>query len=223
MVSIYSYCLIYVSLIGYLASVTHACTNGEINDNTVTEKDISDVIQAHNDYRATVALRQLDDQPPAQNMQEMTWDNKLAERAQYWADQCNFKHDENREKKTGQNLYIIYYGGSHAERQHNFTAAIKSWYDENQYYKYKKLQKGDSRDPRTQTGHYTQVVWANTNKVGCGFASYYHTGKKQDQILYVCNYAPAGNYEGEYPYIKGEPNCEGNGMSNSDIDGLCKK
>ncbi|NEU33425.1 CAP domain-containing protein, partial [bacterium LRH843] len=126
----------------------------------VTEKDISDVIQAHNDYRATVALRQLDDQPPAQNMQEMTWDNKLAERAQYWADQCKFEHDKNREKQTGQNLYIIYYGGLHAERQHNFTAAIKSWYDENQYYKYKKLQKGDSRDPRTQTGHYTQVVRA---------------------------------------------------------------
>ncbi|XP_039277653.1 venom allergen 5 [Nilaparvata lugens] len=222
MVSVYSYCLLSVSLIGYLAIVSHACTNGEINDNTVTEKDISDVIQAHNDYRATVALGHLEDQPPAQDMQKMTWDSELADRAQYWANQCMFKHDGDRGKNTGQNLYIIYYGGPHAERQHNFTQAVESWYGEHKYYTYKKLESGDSNDPTTQTGHYTQVVWADTNKVGCGFASYYQTEKEQDQILYVCNYAPAGNYIGQYPYIDGKTDCKGNGMSNSDIDGLCK-
>ncbi|RZF48376.1 hypothetical protein LSTR_LSTR007543 [Laodelphax striatellus] len=161
--------------------VCHACDNGEIYDNTVTEEDITDVIEAHNLYRATVALG------------------------------------------IGENLQMKWYGGPHTERTHNFTEAITSWYEEHVFYKYKTLEKGDSRDRKTQTGHYTQVVWANTNKVGCGFASFYQTEKQRDELLYVCNYAPTGNYEGEYPYIEGEPDCEANGLSKSDIDGLCKK
>ncbi|XP_039277648.1 venom allergen 5.02-like isoform X3 [Nilaparvata lugens] len=192
----------------------------EDNDSQQGEKNNQRIIvNTHNRLRATVALGQLESQPPAQNMQLMNWDSKLASRAQFWADQHMFKHDDDRGENIGQNMYIVHYGGPHTKRHHNFTKVIISWYGEHVFYRYKKLQKGDSNDRRTQTGHFTQVVWANTNKVGCGFASFLEN--KQDQILYVCNYAPSGNYKEEYPYIKGEPDCKAHGMMNSNIKGLC--
>ena len=41
------------------------------------------------------------------------------------------------------------------------------------------------------TGHYTQMVWAKTNKVGCGSIAW-KEGAFIKQYL-VCNYGPAGN------------------------------
>ena len=42
---------------------------------------------------------------------------------------------------------------------------------------------------------YTQVLWSNTYKVGCGYAPAAGT---------VCNYAPGGNYQGQSPFAIGE-------------------
>jgi len=42
----------------------------------------------------------------------------------------------------------------------------------------------------TTTGHYTQLVWGATNKIGCGMVSYYDTAYQPQwvyKILYVCN------------------------------------
>nr|APA33914.1 seminal fluid protein [Nilaparvata lugens] len=203
--------------------VSHACQNGRIYDNKVTGNDIQTIVNTHNNLRAMVARGQLRNQPPAQNMQQMTWDSQLAQRAQYWANQCVYAHDKNRGNDVGQNIAQEYFSG-HSNRQHNFTKVIYDlWFSEHVRYRYKKLGPGDSSDPATATGHYTQIVWANTNRVGCGFASYYQTQKRQDQIFYVCNYAPSGNFIGQYPYISGDPNCRANGLSNSNINGLCRR
>ncbi|MCY0992984.1 CAP domain-containing protein [Nannocystis sp. ILAH1] len=43
-------------------------------------------------------------------------------------------------------------------------------------------------------GHYTQVVWAASERLGCGMAS---CGDKE---VWVCNYDPPGNIWGERPY-----------------------
>lgn len=44
-----------------------------------------------------------------------------------------------------------------------------------------------------KTGHYTQIVWADTTKIGCGKIRY--TDSKGWIALYlVCNYGPTGNY-----------------------------
>ena len=46
-------------------------------------------------------------------------------------------------------------------------------------------------------GHYTQVVWAETEELGCGMVYYKEdSAEYQYQTIVVCNYAVAGNLEG---------------------------
>lgn len=43
-------------------------------------------------------------------------------------------------------------------------------------------------------GHYTQVLWSRTYKVGCGYSAVAGT---------VCNYSPGGNFVGVPPFVVG--------------------
>jgi hypothetical protein len=52
-------------------------------------------------------------------------------------------------------------------------------------------------------GHYTQIVWKTTTRLGCGVAlcdqnSPFMGFPKWE--FWVCNYAPPGNYNGQRPY-----------------------
>ena len=46
------------------------------------------------------------------------------------------------------------------------------------------------------TGHYTQVVWADTEELGCGMV--YYQGDSFYETLIVCNYAKGGNFLGKH-------------------------
>jgi hypothetical protein len=71
---------------------------------------------------------------------------------------------------------------------------IRSWVGEGDSYKYHALVGTD-----VAWNHYTQVIWAATRRIGCGRAA--RTG---DLVMYVCNYAPAGNVIGQFPYKAGK-------------------
>jgi len=47
-------------------------------------------------------------------------------------------------------------------------------------------------------GHYTQIIWRDTRRVGCGYSTC-QSGAFNFEI-WVCNYDPPGNYIGEAPY-----------------------
>jgi pathogenesis-related protein 1 len=47
-------------------------------------------------------------------------------------------------------------------------------------------------------GHLTQMLWRNTQRVGCGQAEC--SEGKTRKSYWVCNYDPPGNYTGELPY-----------------------
>ncbi|CAG7836512.1 unnamed protein product, partial [Allacma fusca] len=70
-------------------------------------------------------------------------------------------------------------------------------------------------------GHFTQIAWADTYKIGCGYA-FYNEGKWYRK-LYICNYGPAGNIITTPMYQRGAP-CsacpEGTYCSNQ-YPGLC--
>ncbi|XP_062868802.1 GLIPR1-like protein 1, partial [Trichomycterus rosablanca] len=60
-------------------------------------------------------------------------------------------------------------------------------------------------------GHYTQVVWAESYKVGCAVVDCPGGVRNTDfshrpGAIFICNYATAGNYQGVPPYKRG-PAC----------------
>ncbi len=64
--------------------------------------------------------------------------------------------------------------------------STKMWYDEVKDYDYNKP--GFS----SQTGHFTQVVWKKSQKLGFGYA------KVNGYTVGVALYSPPGNYQGQF-------------------------
>ncbi|RWR99116.1 vespid v5 venom allergen-like protein, partial [Dinothrombium tinctorium] len=53
-------------------------------------------------------------------------------------------------------------------------------------------------------GHFTQMAWASSRKIGCGFAAFRIVDPKfKVAHLYTCNYAPSGNRKGNSMYLEG--------------------
>lgn len=102
----------------------------------------------------------------------LTWANDLASSAQAWANACVFAHDSGH--GFGENLA----GGS--------EQPTELWYAENTDYKF--TAPGFS----SKTGHFTQVVWRASTKLGCGRA------QCGFGVYYVCRYSPAGNVLGQF-------------------------
>lgn len=69
----------------------------------------------------------------------------------------------------------------------DYASCITAWADEESSYSY--ASPGFSH----ATGHFTQVAWASTARVGCGKRSC------ANGALIVCHYAPAGNVIGQFP------------------------
>lgn len=104
----------------------------------------------------------------------LVWDKALQAFAQQHASSCRFQHSSS------------HYGENLAAGYPSATAAIEAWYAENEAYSYR--QPGFSHE----TGHFTQLVWKETKKIGCGYVDCH--GKKGTPGVYlVCEYSPAGN------------------------------
>ncbi|XP_039354659.1 glioma pathogenesis-related protein 1-like [Mauremys reevesii] len=173
---------------------------------------IKECVNAHNNFRSKV-------NPPARNMLHMSWDSALAKSAKAWAKRCHFDH----------NVYLKVPGKVHP----NFTpvgeniwtgslslfsvsAAIRNWYNEVTDYNF------ETRYCTRMCGHYTQVVWATSYKVGCAVQFCPSvTGFKglTNGAHFVCNYAPAGNYPTQ-PYKTGAACSDCNGEKC--VDKLCE-
>lgn len=48
------------------------------------------------------------------------------------------------------------------------------------------------------TGHYTQILWAASTRIGCGYVNFMNGNGYT--VLLVCNYGPAGNVLGGRMY-----------------------
>lgn len=72
------------------------------------------------------------------------------------------------------------------------VAATNAWYNEKGDYTYA----SNSCASGKVCGHYTQVVWKNSTKLGCAGVICPNNGG----IIYGCNYDPPGNYSGQKPY-----------------------
>jgi len=111
----------------------------------------------------------------------MTWDEGLARDSEQWAMKLARENGLRHSRGSyGENLYAAW--GQTA----SCAQAILSWYNEIKYYDFNRG--GFS----SRTGHFTQVVWKGSTKLGVGIAT------RGRMVVVVARYSPAGNFRGRY-------------------------
>jgi len=179
-----------------------------------------------NETRSRVALGQSEAygggyHPVATNMQRVQWDDNLATVASTYAAQCNYQHNANRSDQyatllgvppgsvyVGENIYASSVDPSEFSYvwegdDYGIAGANDSWSAESTNWTW--VSTYSSACDGDVCGHFTQMAWAKTTKVGCGYyscdelinVSWGHT-------FVVCNYYTAGNYISQPVYLDGE-------------------
>lgn len=151
-------------------------------DSGVSEYDKAQILSIHNSDRQKLAYGQIYNQPQAANMQVLIWDDELAGVAQRHANGCAYYHNPYRHISrfyVGENIARIW---SSSTPHGDWPYIIGKWFGEYALYKWRAW-------PLTSLiGHYTQIAWADTNRIGCGFS--YYSSNGQYTRYYVCNYGP---------------------------------
>ena len=146
--------------------------------NELSNEDIREIVDKHNQLRARVANGNQPNQPSATDMKKLKWDLELARIAQRWADQCPGKppHDTNRKSlkfslEPGQNRADTW-TSAQKNKDWQISKKIQSWYNEVYDFPAKNVGAFSTQGATGTIGHYAQMVWGETEFIGCG-AMYY--------------------------------------------------
>ena len=138
--------------------------------------------------------------------QPLSWSETLAKYAQQWVDHlastqnCQMIHrpnhgDDKFKQIHGENLFWAspeeLSNGIKKLQPLTPKEIVQAWAEEVNYYDYQSNKCKEGKD----CGHFTQMVWHESQQVGCAKAIC--PDKSQ---LWACNYYPRGNYIGEWPY-----------------------
>ncbi|KAK5638335.1 hypothetical protein RI129_012630 [Pyrocoelia pectoralis] len=189
--TIHCKCLIYGK---YLPLSLPSKGKWAISDTGVKPNDQLLIVNEHNALRKSVADGKVPGQPKAINMKPLKWDSKLAQIAQSIANTCDYKHrkiSDPRWWNVGQNIGKL--ESSTRLSQTYWSKFIMGWFNEHDNYHF-------TNHPIKGTGHYTQIVWADTEYVGCGYTNFRNSNSSIYVQFYVCNYGPGGNINGMTPY-----------------------
>jgi hypothetical protein len=141
------------------------------------------LLAAHNRERAAAGI-------PA-----LAWDDRLATSAANWAthlarlnDLEHYPDDPNDPDPEGENLWLGTRSYFSPEEM------VGSWIEEKQNFR-PGIFPANSRTGRIDDiGHYTQLMWRSTDRVGCALA------RSSDYDVLVCRYLEGGNVIGERPF-----------------------
>ena len=136
------------------------------------------MLEEHNRTRAAVGA-------PA-----LAWDPALAAEAQAYARElaASGRFEHSKVKGQGENLWRGTRGA------YGYHQMVGGWSGEATHYRHDVFPKVSSTGRWQDVGHYTQLVWKETSRVGCGLAA----GARWDVL--VCRYSPPGNWIGRTAY-----------------------
>jgi hypothetical protein len=136
------------------------------------------MISAHNDARRQYGVGPL------------VWDEALAREARGYAEVLartnRFEHDAQRGRnpRQGENLWMG------TRTAYSYADMIGHLVGERRYFRPGRFPEVSRTGDWSQVGHYTQIVWPTSQRVGCATAS----NRANDYL--VCRYWPAGNVVG---------------------------
>lgn len=142
------------------------------------------LLAAHNRERAELGLA------------PMRWNPELAASAKSWARHLaltsRFEHspDDPKSEPEGENLWAGTAGYYQPE------SMVGLWIDEKDDFKPGIFPNNSRSGDIERVGHYTQLVWAQTEEVGCAV----QRGRAEDVL--VCRYKSAGNVVGKSPFAR---------------------
>ena len=138
----------------------------------------AEMLEAHNQARAAAGV------PP------LVWDEALSTEAEAYAKQLaasgQFRHSG--AEGQGENLW------RGTRSAFSYRQMARAWTAEAAYYRHGPFPDVSATGRWQDVGHYTQLVWRDTTRLGCGLAS----GRQWDVL--VCRYAPQGNWIGRRAY-----------------------
>ena len=162
---------------------------------------LAGITAAHNAVRAGVDT----DMP----LPPLEWGADIHAVAQAYAEKlaasCSntLVHSTSQERNGwGENLAMV--GGFGSAPAGSAQQAVDLWESEIECYTFGAFQSGVNATCSSACsryggcGHYTQVVWRKTRRVGCGVAECMSGSSKRS--YWVCNYDPPGNFIGQLPY-----------------------
>lgn len=159
----------------YNYGVYHKGVTSRCSVVTISQKEKNDFLAIHNNYRKELGISSLE------------WDDDLAESALQWAQQLAQQNKiyHSQIPGKGENLY---WGTSSYGKLYTLAEAAYAWGSE------KSLMHGKKFDPKSGAGHYTQMIWCNTRKVGAAVV------RRNNDFYIVAHYYPAGNWIGQNVY-----------------------
>ncbi|KAM3364269.1 hypothetical protein ACQJBY_014550 [Aegilops geniculata] len=144
--------------------------------NVSAQNTPQDYVNLHNRARA------------ADGVGPVVWNNNVAKFAQDYAAErradCRLVHSGGR---FGEN---IYWGSSQRMTAAN---AVNSWVSEKQNYH----RGSNTCDTGKVCGHYTQVVWRRSTRIGCARV----ICDSNRGVFIICSYDPPGNVRGRGPFL----------------------
>ncbi|KAL7248237.1 hypothetical protein ACSBR2_003030 [Camellia fascicularis] len=181
---------LFISTFLHLLIASSKATPNNANPKQQQQQKLSSEAQeylaAHNDFRRKKGVGPLQ------------WDENLAKYSARWAalhvNDCNPRNHSF--GQYGENTLWLKYDEYSPER------VTQVWINEEKNFDHQKCScKCQPETNKCMCGHYTQVVWADTQKVGCASATCNH----ELGTLFICSYDPTGNYPNVNPLRKTKP------------------
>ena len=147
-----------------------------------------DMLDTHNEVRAGVSSPR-----PSPALEPLGWSTAAETVAKKHVEKCEWGHNSER-GNLGENIAAA------TPDYWDTEGVVKAWADEVVDYNYE----NNSCATGKVCGHYTQVVWRATTRVGCATKVCTQNSPFGAQAptwqYWVCNYDPPGNYRGQKPY-----------------------
>lgn len=170
-----------VKLVGTIMAILALGGAGVAAHGQAAPSDVDVILQAHNSERVGTGV-------PA-----LTWNAQLAGQAGLWAEQLArdgvLRHASAAERSdAGENLWMGSPGYFSTERM------VSAFIAEKRHYRHGSFPNVSATGNWQDVGHYTQIVWRDTQQIGCAVA------RTAQRDVLVCRYWPAGNRIGSQPY-----------------------